>query len=251
MTRIIKKGHMASLAVIIALAALLLGMFGFGGSAAKADGYVCPPGQTCPYEPGNIAVGFGGPECSGTILSGPLEIGSDNVVGSELISLFIDGVLMDGFPKTLPANTSAKYSYHLSGIGFAVGPHTMRVLNHEYVRWEWVFNQYTPCPTVTPSPTPTVTPVRPTPKPVAQKVRLPKKLKRGKSVKLPRRTNAGFRLKAKSLSHRTCKVTKGNNKLRGIRKGSCRVRVTAHGRASRPGVVGFLKLKKVIKIRVR
>lgn len=99
-----------------------------------------------------------------------------------------------------------------------------------------------PTATPTPSPSPTVTP-QPTPALRQTIKRPPLRLRKGHSVVLSRTTRQGTTARWRSLTKKTCKVS--GSKLRGKRKGPCRV--TVHASAA-PGLKA-LTVRYTVRIR--
>jgi hypothetical protein len=94
----------------------------------------------------------------------------------------------------------------------------------------------TPTPTTSPTPSPTTAPA----KQVVKKP--PSKLKKGKQVKLAKKTTQGARVTWKSRTKAVCAVSKSTLKTK--KKGTCKVRAKA------PAVPGYLAYSRVIKVRI-
>lgn len=90
-----------------------------------------------------------------------------------------------------------------------------------------------------------VTPtVKPTPPKATTISSVVKKIQVGKKAKLPTKTKAGTTLKWKSLTPGKCKIVKGN-RVKGVKKGTCKIIATA------PGTASVKKFSHTYKVKVR
>ncbi|MBK6763978.1 MAG: hypothetical protein IPG68_12230 [Micrococcales bacterium] len=100
--------------------------------------------------------------------------------------------------------------------------------------------QSTVSPTATPTPTPTTSPTTAAGKQTVKKP--PARLKKGKKVKLAKKTTQGTRVTWKSRSKAVCSVS--SSTLKAKKKGTCKVRAKA------PAVPGYLAYSRVFKVRI-